>query len=107
MARPEYHVFVCAQTRPAGHPRGSCGEKGAGKLLDAFSQGLISRNLLGKVALTNTGCIGPCQAGANVLVYPGSVLYMNVQPEEVNQIIEQHLIGGEPVQSLCAPAEVW
>lgn len=107
MPRPNYHVFVCAQQRPPGHPRSSCGEKGAGNLLPAFQQGLISRNLSEKVSLVATGCLGPCQAGANVLVYPGGDLYMAVTPEDVDQIIDQHLVNGEPVTEKFAPAEVW
>ncbi len=107
MPRPEYHVLICSQQRPAGHPRSSCGEKGAGSLLPAFSQGLMARNLMQKVSLVATGCLGPCQAGANVLVFPGSVLYMDVKVEDVDSIIEQHLIEGKPVEEKFAPAEIW
>ena len=107
MPRPEYHVFICSQQRPAGHPRSSCTEKGADKLMPAFSQGIISRNLFNKVSLVPTACLGPCQAGANVLVFPGAHLYMNVQPEDVDQIIEQHLVGGEVVTEKLAPEQVW
>ena len=78
MPKPEIHVFVCAQQRPAGHPRGSCGEKGAASLMDQFSQKLIANNLMNKVSLVPTGCLGPCRAGANVLVYPGGTMYMDV-----------------------------
>jgi hypothetical protein len=45
MARPDYHVFVCAQQRPEGHPRGSCGARGASNLLNLFSQGIMAKNL--------------------------------------------------------------
>lgn len=107
MPKPDYHVFICAQQRPAGHPRSSCTEKGADKLMPAFSQAIIARNLFNKVSLVPTGCLGPCQAGANVLVFPGAVLYMDVQPEDVEQIIDQHLVAGDPVQEKLAPAEVW
>ena len=107
MARPEYHVFICSQQRPAGHPRSSCAEKGAGKLMPVFSQGIMARNLYHKVSLVPTGCLGPCQVGANVLVFPGATLYMDVQPEDVDQIIDRHLMAGEPVTEKLAPAEVW
>lgn len=75
--------------------------------MPAFSQAIIARNLFNKVSLVPTGCLGPCQAGANVLVFPGAVLYMDVQPEDVEQIIDQHLVAGDPVQEKLAPAEVW
>lgn len=107
MARPDYHVFICAQQRAPGHPRSSCVEKGAGKVLERFSQVLTVKNLFNRISLVTTGCLGPCQAGANVLVYPGGVLYMNVQAEDVDVIVEQHLLGGEPVVEKLAPAEIW
>lgn len=107
MPKPNYHVFICSQQRPPGHPRSSCAEKGSADLMPVFSQELISRNLIEKVALVATGCLGPCQTGANVLVYPGAVLYMSVQPDQVKTIVEQHLVGGEPVEELFAPAEIW
>lgn len=107
MPKPEIHVFVCAQQRPPGHPRGSCGEKGAGGLLDAFSQKLIANNLFNKVSLVPTGCMGPCRAGANVLVYPGATLYMDVTAADVDQIIQKHLIGGEVWEEKVAPDAVW
>lgn len=107
MPRPEIHLLICSQQRPEGHPRGSCGEKGAGALLPAFSQGVVKHNLLQKVSIVPTGCLGPCQAGASVLVFPGSVLYSNVKESDVETIIQQHLIGGIPVEEKLAPREIW
>ena len=107
MPKPQIHVFVCAQQRPAGHPRGSCGEKGAASLMDQFSQKLIANNLMNKVSLVPTGCLGPCRAGANVLVYPGGTMYMDVKAEDIDQIIQTHFIGGEPWADKVAPDAIW
>lgn len=107
MAKPDFHIFVCMQRRPDGHPRGSCGARNAEAVFNAFADGLIRRNLQNRIALTHTGCLGPCQAGANVLVYPGSVMYSWVEPADANTIIEQHLLGGTPFADKIAPAELW
>ncbi len=107
MARPEYHVFVCSQQRPAGHPRGSCGEHGAGALLPALSQSVVARNLLGRVSIVPTGCLGPCGVGANLLVFPGAMLYSSVTAADVDHIVEQHFIAGEPVVETLAPDSAW
>ncbi len=107
MPKPAKHVFICTQSRPAGHPRGSCGEKGARELWDAFLNELEQRQLFDKVALTNTGCLGPCGVGANVLVYPEGIMYGNVTPADAAEIFESHLIGDTPVERLKLPAEVW
>lgn len=107
MPKPDYHVFVCSQQRPAGHPRGSCGERGAGGLLQQLSQSVMSRNLLQKVSIVQTACLGPCDAGANLLVYPGAVLYRGLQPDDIDPIVEQHFVNGEPLAEKVAPEEIW
>lgn len=107
MAKPEFHIFVCSQRRADGHPRGSCGGKGAEAVYNAFAQVLIQNNLNNRIALTSTTCMGPCQAGANVLIYPGAVMYSWVEPQDAALIVEQHLLGGEPWADKLTPAEIW
>lgn len=107
MPKPEKHVFVCVQSRPPGHPRGSCGERASAKVMEAFLLEQQQRNLFEKVAITNTGCLGPCGGGPSVLVYPEGVMYGNVTVDDVKEIFESHLIGGEPVESLKMPAHIW
>jgi (2Fe-2S) ferredoxin len=107
MARPEKHVFICAQSRPPGHPRGSCGEGGCADVLDEFLYQLQQRNCSNRVAITNTGCLGPCGHGPNVLVYPEGTMYGNVTKDDVAVIFDQHLLGGAPVESLKLPGDIW
>lgn len=107
MAKPEHHVFVCTQGRPAGHPRGSCAEKGRAEVMGEFMKQIEQRQLFNKIALTNTGCLGPCGIGPSVLVYPEGVMYGGVTSEGVSQIIDEHLLGGTPVEALIAPKHVW
>lgn len=107
MARPRKHVFVCSQSRPAGHPRGSCTQRGGGEVIQAFWAELKNRNLYEEIAVTYSGCLGPCDGGANVLVYPEGVLYSKVKVENVRTIFDEHLVGGTPVESLRASPEAW
>lgn len=107
MARPQKHVFVCAQSRPSGHPRGCCTQRGSADVLNAFWQELQTRNAYDRIAITFSGCLGPCDTGANVLVYPDGVLYSNVTKERVAEIFDRHLIGGEPIEQWRAPSSVW
>jgi (2Fe-2S) ferredoxin len=105
MSTPQKRVFVCTQNRPVNHPRGACSHKGASDVLEAFWQQLQQRNAYDKVAITYSGCLGPCDQGANVLVYPEGVLYGNVRKEDVNEIFERHLLGDEPVARLRIAVE--
>jgi (2Fe-2S) ferredoxin len=107
MLKPEKHVFICVQNRPPGHPRGSCAERGCVEVFDEFLSQLQNRNCFDKVAITNTGCLGPCDRGPNVLVYPEGIMYGNVTKDDVATIFEQHLLGGAPVARLQVPEDVW
>jgi (2Fe-2S) ferredoxin len=107
MAKPKKHVLVCVQGRPAGHPRGSCQQKGCNEVYQGFIEAFQARNLWADYAVTNTGCIGPCSNGPSVLVYPEGVMYSGVSAADVGTIIDEHLIGDRPVARLLAPASVW
>ncbi len=107
MAKPEKHVFVCSQNRPAGHPRGCCVQKGGNDLIQAFWKELQQRNLFDKIAVTYSGCLGPCDGGPNVVIYPEGVMYSQVAKEDVAIIFDEHLLGGEPVERLRCPPEIW
>lgn len=107
MPRPEKHVFVCTQNRPQGYPRGSCASSGCTEIMNEFMNEIQARNLFEKIALTNTGCMGPCMMGPSVLVYPEGIMYGKLTKDDVKTIIEQHLLGGEPVADLMVPAEIW
>jgi len=107
MPKPQRHVFVCSQQRPPGHPRGSCGAAGAAPLLQAFWSELQKRQAYEQVAITYAGCLGPCDGGPNVVVYPEGVLYRGVTTADVGEIFERHLEGGQEVERLRADAALW
>lgn len=107
MAHPSRHVFVCTQNRPPHHPRGSCAAKGSTEVLQAFWTELQKRQAYEQVAVTFSGCLGPCSEGANVLVYPEGVLYSGVTPTDVAEIFTSHLENGMPVNRLRAAEAVW
>lgn len=107
MSRPLHHVFVCTQQRPPGHPRGACAQKGCGEVLQAFWAEVQKRNAWDRIAVTYSGCLGPCDQGPNVLVYPEGVLYGKVTPGDVQEIFDKHLEGGEPVERLKVSEQIW
>jgi (2Fe-2S) ferredoxin len=107
MPKPEKHVFICLNQRPSGHPKGSCTERRSEDLLMEFGRLREEREAWGRVAITKTGCLGPCELGPTVLVYPDGVMYVEVTADDVAQIFDEHLLGGRPVERLLAPAEIW
>ena len=107
MGKPAKHVFVCTQSRPADHPRGSCEEKGSAAVLQEFMQQFEKKQLWGRFAVTGSGCLGTCGTGPSVLVYPEGVMYGGVIKDDVAAIIEEHLLGGKPVERLKVPDVIW
>lgn len=107
MPRPQLHVFVCAQNRPLGHPRPSCGQKNAAEVAEEFYWQLQQRQLFDKVAISTSSCFGPCSEGPSVLVYPEGVMYSRVTKEDVATIFDEHLEKGEPVERLRMSQEFW
>lgn len=98
--KPKHHVLVCMNQRPAGHPRGSCGAAGAGSVFEAFAGEVEKRGLFEKVMVTGTFCMGPCDQGPTVVVYPEGIWYGRVKPEDATEIFDSHLVKGTPVERL-------
>jgi (2Fe-2S) ferredoxin len=107
MPKPAYHILVCTNQRPPGHPRGSCGESGATGVLEKFSMEIESKMLFGKVIISTTSCLGPCSMGPVVIVYPDGVWYNRVKPADVTEILDQHIGQGKKVERLVIPDNVW
>ena len=69
--------------------------------------GIEQKMLFGKALITNAGCMGPCSMGPVVVVYPEGVWYIKVKPEDVEEILDSHIIGGKKVERLELPEEMW
>ena len=107
MPRFVRHVFVCTNVRPDGHPKGCCAAKGSEAVRDAFKKKISEAGLRGKVRANKAGCLDACEYGVSVLVYPEQVWYGGVKLEDVDEIIEKHLVRGEVVDRLRIPDGCW
>jgi (2Fe-2S) ferredoxin len=94
------HVFVCINERPADNPKGCCKAKGGVEVRDRLKAELAERGLLRVVRPNNAGCLDQCEHGPTVVVYPEQVWYGHVTPEDIPEIIEKHVIGGQVVERL-------
>ena len=107
MPKPKFHILVCTNSRPPGHPKPSCGSAGSAGILMAFNMGLMERGIQpGEVLVTNSGCLGPCEQGPTVVVYPSGTWYTQVKEEQVAVILDEHIGKGTPAESL-KPDSVW
>jgi (2Fe-2S) ferredoxin len=97
------HVFVCINERPADHPKGCCKAKGGVEVRDRLKAELTSRGLSKVVRANNAGCLDQCEHGVTVVVYPEQVWYGGVTVDDIAEIVDKHLIGGEVVTRLLLP----
>jgi NADP-reducing hydrogenase subunit HndC len=86
------HVLICAG---AGCISSNCKEVKA-----QFVKELKEHQLEQEIKLVETGCIGSCDLGPVILVYPEGIFYQKVRPEDVGLIVEEHLLKGRPVSQL-------
>jgi (2Fe-2S) ferredoxin len=100
MPKFERHVFVCGNQRDPDHPRGCCAAKEAGKIRTALKNAIAKRGLISSIRINEAGCLGQCEHGPTVVVYPDQIWYGFVRREDVDDIVTAHLIGGEPVHRL-------
>jgi (2Fe-2S) ferredoxin len=98
--RFEKHVFICTNRREPGNPKGCCAEKGSEAVRDEFKRLLHERGLKGRIRANAAGCLDQCPRGVSVVVYPEQVWYGGVTVADVPEIVEQHLVGGVPVERL-------
>ncbi len=85
-------VLVCGGT--------GCTSSGSLTLIDEFEKQLEKNNLTQEVKIVKTGCFGLCALGPVVIVYPEGAFYSMVKPEDVAEIVEEHLLKGRIVQRL-------
>jgi (2Fe-2S) ferredoxin len=99
------HLFICINERAPDDARGCCGSRGGADVAAAFKQKLHERGLKRIVRPNKAGCLDQCAHGVAVVVYPDAVWYGGVTVDDVDEIIEEHLLGNRPVERLRIPAD--
>jgi (2Fe-2S) ferredoxin len=74
-------------------------------LQKAFKKALAERGISRRMRANKAGCLDQCEKGPTVVVYPDNVWYGKVTEADVTEIVEEHLIGGRPVERLRMPEE--
>ena len=77
-----------------------CEALGAKDVLKAFKEEFKKQGLEGKVDIKETGCLGFCEKGPRVVVYPEDIAYFKVQASDVPEIVSKTLLNKEIVERL-------
>ncbi|BCV25797.1 MAG TPA: NADH-quinone oxidoreductase subunit NuoF [Firmicutes bacterium] len=86
------HVLVCGGT--------GCTSGGSPEIRARLEKELTAKGLDKEVKVVTTGCHGLCEMGPLVIVYPEGTMYTHVTPDDVTDIVEEHLLKGRIVQRL-------
>ncbi|MDO4574138.1 MAG: NADH-quinone oxidoreductase subunit NuoF [Planctomycetia bacterium] len=87
------HVLVCGGT--------GCTSSGSSQILENLKSEIVKQGLQEEIAIVQTGCHGLCAMGPIVVVYPDAVFYAQVKPEDVAEIVSEHLLKGRVVERLA------
>ncbi|AFM43311.1 NADH:ubiquinone oxidoreductase, NADH-binding (51 kD) subunit [Desulfosporosinus acidiphilus SJ4] len=85
-------VMVCGGT--------GCHASDSPEIVDEFQKELKRRGLSEQIHVLQTGCFGFCEKGPILEVHPDNVLYLEVSPKDVPDIIEEHFVQGKPLERL-------
>jgi len=105
MPEYKYHIFVCENVRDENDPKGSCGRKGSQKIRTLLKKRIEELGLKKQVRANSAGCLDACGQGPSVVIYPQGVWYGRVKEEDVEEIIQRHVLRGEIVDRLLMPGQ--
>ena len=91
------YILVCGGT--------GCTSNHSLDVVKAFETHLKEHGLQDDVKIIQTGCLGLCAKGPVVVVHPGSVYYEEVDPEKVEAIVNEHIVGGVPADKYMLKEE--
>ena len=92
MSNYKYHILICGGT--------GCHASESAKIKANFENILAEKNLANDVQVIGTGCFGFCEKGPIVKILPDNTFYVQVKPENVEEIINEHIIKGRKVERL-------
>jgi (2Fe-2S) ferredoxin len=93
------HVFCCTNVRPDDHPRGCCSAKRSVQLRN-YMKARAKELGLERVRINASGCLDRCELGPTMVIYPEGVWYTCQTTEDVDEILERHVKGGDRVERL-------
>jgi (2Fe-2S) ferredoxin len=106
MAYYQRHIFFCLNQRINGES--SCGDHGAKVGFDHCKARIAAGGMNGPggVRVNKAGCLDRCAGGPVAVVYPEGTWYTFVDPSDIDEIVDQHLVGGRLVERLVLPEDV-
>lgn len=95
-----HHVFFCINQRDDGCA--CCADKDSQAMRDYAKQRIKALKLSapGLCRINNAGCMDRCAQGPVIAIYPEGIWYTYVDKEDIDEIIDEHLVHGRIVERL-------
>lgn len=102
MSHYRHHVFFCLNQREPGADRPSCANCGAQAMQEYAKKRIKELGMAGagKIRINKSGCLDRCEEGPVLVVYPDATWYTYFDQSDIDEIIDSHLLRGEPVERL-------
>ena len=91
-ARKMMHILVCGGT--------GCISSKSEEIITSLKKAIEEVGMEEQVRVIKTGCFGFCEKGPIVKILPDNTFYVQVKPEDVKELVEEHIVKGEKVERL-------
>jgi (2Fe-2S) ferredoxin len=81
------HVFICTNDR--GGARRSCADGDSPAIRAALKQVVTDRGWRGRVRVSSSGCLGLCDRGPNLMLYPRGTWFSQTTPDDLGLVISE------------------
>lgn len=98
------HIFLCTNQKTPG--KKCCANSGGEPFFDYMKSKLLELDLhgTGKIRISKTACLGRCNEGPCIVIYPEGVWYTYATTADIDEIINSHLMAGETIERLLIPS---
>jgi len=95
----DIHIFVCTNERK-NSTRLSCGEAHGLQLIQLLKDAFTRYSIKGNIRIQRCGCLGICDLGPTIAIYPEGTFYVNVQFSDVDELVKTHFVEKKKLERL-------
>jgi len=105
MSYYKHHVFVCTNKRQNGEP--CCQDYDSQHARDYLKKRAKEMAIHGRgnCRINSAGCLDRCEQGPVMVIYPEEIWYTWVDQDDLDEILDSHLLNGQPVERLMLPSD--
>ena len=107
MPKPTIQILVCTNQRAEGATKPSCGHQDSLAIYRKFKDVVRQRGIRDRVMVVRTGCLKHCSQGVAICLWPDNHWYRKVTADDVEEIVDRCVVGGESVERLEMPDIPW